>query len=694
MMTSRTNDGMDERVQGGVRASSAASMSQVEHEKLPFNSELDMPADVMHYYRCFAAVKQSILTQCMTTLHAYDRCRQKLMTVAQEYKEQERLINSKPVEQPPSAARQSTLAASYMQMIQMQQAAQQAFDDAIAAAALTHTNKPESGIDKEVKQLISVSFVDDVAASLRPDSASSSSSPPSHSDSPSPTSSPSAPITTPAPPSLSSAQVAAAMSKAVHTAHEQKRARAAREEEQRRAAEEDIRYQMQIAAEQMQEAERMLHSPNGPTTHIHLQEESKFVSTQPLRVGIIGAGMIGCALADRILVDVCGIPPASQSIGLASHVRSPSSRLGQRYGQVRLSISTRRPEQPAVQKLVKRANMAAMIAAATKGHAHAPAAATPMINVYFDNARLLTECHVVFLCVQPHQLAHIAAVIRSLPSRVRPRSQLFFSTLAATDERVLRKQLSADSTSTAPHICVARSQVLLPHVAESGSDVAKGMYDTLLQSICSAMIQSFMVHNAFNSTIGRDGVERAVNEERREMENALLALFHKPTESLSVGTPSGMSQPSGILTPSSSLLRLRHLHDVARQRTSASAIPFVRPTSATSVGVGQSSDSLTRTNTFSATKLPKLADLKEMTEKKEREKEEQNVRQHQQRHRTYDDRLLRSRRNDEGTCALPITLRRPAPAPAPAPAPPPAQADDHEGDMSVTSSPHSVISVT
>ena len=488
--------------------------------------ESETPSDILHYYQSYAESRRQIILQSLALVRGTLKCWSLLTSLSKDAAAKARIVKPKDVI---TGARQSTLAASYMSMVAAQQEQLQ--------QAATHTHQPttapmEPPIEEmqesmEAEEKDNANDLNDRSVAL-------------------------APLTTP-----SRTLGVSDMEKAVQTAHQAKLAREAEDVERARLELEELRYQQHIYQKQ-QALESDLATHGGESEYIRLQEESKSVPNVPLRVGLIGCGQLGLAIAEDLLQQLCGLPPPRRDGTKSAPPPVPSSP-----SAIRLFISTRRPDSPELIKLVKRCG-GSVGAQGTHGTGG-------LITVYYDNARLLTECNVILLCVLPHQIQSIAANLRSLSPHCRTRSQIFFSITSSHTLKSLTHLLGSGVDSP-QSICLARTSLILPHLIRKDSTVARGHYQSFTSNVIDALTRSMLQHTSFRSALTGDGVRKVVNGVRRQIESEVESCFVTNSSTSQASTPTAPPHRSSI-APSTHT----SLHSVTRASLSSTSSTLLSP---------------------------------------------------------------------------------------------------------------------
>ena len=524
----------------------------------------ETPSDILHYYQSFHTARSQLLTQSLAAVRLARRAWLKLSILSRAALDFcARSTSEKGA--PTGGARHSALAASYMsaatQLQEQHVAAQQQQAEAQAARRLEA--QAEEGGESEH---------DDEEENEETEAKSNDPTEPT----PRPVSSKSTVAAASRPPPLGVAPGvaqgrpatilgASEMERAVQNAHQSKIAKEALETAARRRAEEDQRQQSLIWLEQRTLREQSASAEfEGENAFIHLQQASRDVPNEPLRVGIVGAGNIGAAIAEQILQQLCGLafPPAhassssstsssssssfSSSPSLPNHLPPPPVVPPNAHG-LRLFISTRRPDHPSMLSLLKRTggNINASGSGGSSSHRGPSSqslgrprgaqqqagdgtagvgAGGPLLTVYFDNARLVTECNVVLVCLLPHQLQLLASTIRGLAPSNKPRSQLFFCITSSHSRRALQTHLSGGGGSVA----LAQSCVVLPHLMTKGSPAAVEALDLFQTHLLSAATQALSAHASFKHLLGPDAVKQVVHGCAPELLQEVAACFLQP----------------------------------------------------------------------------------------------------------------------------------------------------------------------
>lgn len=457
----------------------------------------------------FSEARRQIVCQCLAVVRAASKSWSMLVNLSKDAAVKARAI--RPKDHVSSGARHSTLAASYMSMVTQQQEQQAAAAHAQAAAALeAPTEETEEAIAAEESNAQGSST--DLTDKSVPSSSSTG--------------------VAVGVPSVSRSLAVSDMEKAVQSAHLTKLAREAEDVERQRLETEESRYQASILFRQTQLENDANHGRSGESPYIHLQEESKLAPNTPLRVGLIGCGSVGVQIAQAILEQMCGLTTEKRDGTKAPIPSVPTTANG-----IRLFISTRRPDSPAIAKLVRRTG-GSIGSTGTHGSGG-------LLTVYYDNARLLTECNVILLCVLPHQLSIVASTLRSLSHPLKPRSQLFFSITSSHTLKSLKTLLAVNtstttatssafgaaattSNSTAPSatgLCIARTSIVLPHLMMKDSDGSRDLYHQFTHGLISSLSRSLTSHASFKSLLDSSTIEQVVRGQKRQVEKEVEGCF-------------------------------------------------------------------------------------------------------------------------------------------------------------------------
>lgn len=594
----------------------------------------ETPSDILHYHQSFHAARAQLLAQSLAAVGLARRAWSKLVILSRDAQDRQKFARVTGDKGPATGgARHSTLAASYMSMVAQQQEQQQqqvAQQQAAQAQMETTQEETEESIEEE-----SVQGQDETGAPSRGATPSSRAPPrtatPSSSLTHAPILSPSSSGGSgggPASSSRPSTMLAASeMERAVQNAHQNKLAKEALETAAKKRAEEDQRQQALIRLEQQALRERSAGDFDvvpGESAFIRLQQGSKDVPNEPLRVGIIGAGKIGAAIAEQILQQMCGLAPASLAHsgggGSASSQPPPPPAVPANASGLRLFISTRRPDHPSMIALLKRTtaggtnggggalsnlsstrvNSQLPGGGSTDGHA---SVGGPLLTVYFDNARLVTECNVVLVCVLPHQMQLLASNIRAISAQNRPRSQLFFAITSSLSRRALLTHLGAE-------VALAQSAVVLPHLLLKGSPGALDLLSRFQSTLLSSAAQALSAHASFASLLGAETVARVVKGCARELEQEVASGFvdapAPPPVAQQALASEARYQPRARTQQPSSSSSSAALRPASMVQSS---LPSASSGRSTSAGVG-----LTPTlfpSTVASASLPKLHDLRQ-----------------------------------------------------------------------------------
>ena len=612
---------------------SAAQQQYTASHAAAAEGSAETPSDILHYHQSFHAARAQLLAQSLAAVGLVRRAWSKLVILSRDAQERQKFARATGDKGPATGgARHSTLAASYMSMVAQQQEQQQqqvAQQQAAQAQMETPMEETEEASEEEGEQGQDETVGASRGATPSSRATTARSVTPSSSSTRAPGLSPSS-----AAPRLSS-MAASEMERAVQNAHQNKLAKEALETAAKKRAEEDQRQQALIRLEQQSLREKSagdFDAVAGESAFIRLQQSSKDVPNEPLRVGIIGAGKIGAAIAEQILQQMCGLAPAAiaHSSGPAPQPPPPPAVPANASG-LRLFISTRRPEHPSMLALLKRttaggsnSNGVPNLSSATRGNSQLPGGGSsdghasvggPLLTVYWDNARLVTECNVVLVCVLPHQMQLLASNLRAISPQNKPRSQLFFAITSSLSRQALLTHLGVD-------VALAQSSVVLPHLLLKGSPGALDLLSRFQSTLLSSATQALSAQASFASLLGAETVARVVKGGSRELEQEVAPGFvDAPPVTTPQMHPSESKYQPKARAPQASSIAGTSSRPTSSASSSSSSVRF----SQTPSSLSQSSAALASRSTASgvgltpalfpstvaSASLPKLQDLRQ-----------------------------------------------------------------------------------